>query len=288
VEEHNILENYSESIHGIGLFKNGLIVTATCNDCHGNHLVLPHTSPNSSISANKIASTCMKCHARIEQVHQKVIKSELWEKRPGAVPACSDCHSPHKIKKQDNAITISNQVCLKCHDADATHKMAGGKSVPLKFSKADLENSVHKNIECTKCHNDVSPKAKRPCETAQNVECSNCHLDVSNQYVASGHGQAYYAKKTNAPFCTDCHGTHKIVSRYDDTSPTYRGSIPELCGKCHTTNGRANLQTHLREVNAYFDYSKSVHGRGLKEKGLLVSAVCTDCHTSHNILKKRM
>jgi hypothetical protein len=24
-----------------------LVVTATCNDCHGNHLVLPHTSPNS-------------------------------------------------------------------------------------------------------------------------------------------------------------------------------------------------------------------------------------------------
>jgi predicted CXXCH cytochrome family protein len=75
ITEHNIIENYSEGIHGQGLFKRGLIVTATCNDCHGNHLILPHTSPNSSISSNKIAQTCMKCHARIEETHKKVIRS---------------------------------------------------------------------------------------------------------------------------------------------------------------------------------------------------------------------
>ncbi|MCK5705293.1 MAG: hypothetical protein KAI29_29285, partial [Cyclobacteriaceae bacterium] len=55
IPEHNILENYSQSIHGEGLFKKGLIVSATCNDCHGNHLVLPHTSSNSSISMRNIA-----------------------------------------------------------------------------------------------------------------------------------------------------------------------------------------------------------------------------------------
>lgn len=286
ITEHNILENYTESIHGLGMFKNGLIVTATCNDCHGNHLILPHTSPNSSISPNKIAGTCMKCHARIEQVHKKVIKSELWEKKPGAIPACSDCHSPHKIKKQNEEVNISNQVCLKCHAGNAAYRTVDGKKVVMKFSQEDLENSVHRNIACTKCHTDVTNSAHRPCETAKHVDCSNCHVEVSDQYINSGHGQAYYNKKPNAPFCTDCHGTHKIVSRYDDTSPTYRGSIPELCGKCHTTNGKANIDTHLKEVNAYFDYSKSVHGRGLKEKGLLVSAVCTDCHTSHSILKQ--
>ena len=101
VTEHNILENYSQSIHGEGLFKKGLIVSATCNDCHGNHLVLPHTSPNSSISLRNIAATCMKCHAEIEEVHKKIIKKELWEKEPGAIPACTDCHPPHKVDVQN-------------------------------------------------------------------------------------------------------------------------------------------------------------------------------------------
>ena len=68
IAEHNILENYSEGIHGLGLFKKGLIVSATCNDCHGNHLILPHTNISSSISSNNIAATCMKCHGKRNQV----------------------------------------------------------------------------------------------------------------------------------------------------------------------------------------------------------------------------
>ena len=44
--------------------------------------------------------------------------------------------------------------------------------------------------------------------------------------------------------------------------------------------------TDLKEVTAFSDYSKSTHGQGLTEKGLLVSAVCTDCHTTHHELKE--
>ncbi|WP_457566216.1 cytochrome c3 family protein [Caldithrix abyssi] len=50
IPEHNILENYSQSIHGEGLFKKGLIVTAACADCHDAHQILPHTDPRSSIA----------------------------------------------------------------------------------------------------------------------------------------------------------------------------------------------------------------------------------------------
>ena len=116
ITEHNIVENYSEGIHGRGLFESGLLVTATCNNCHGNHLVLPHTDKNSTIHHDKVASTCMNCHVRIEQTHKKVVKNELWEKSPGAVPACSDCHPPHIVEFQTIEKTVSNKVCLNCHD----------------------------------------------------------------------------------------------------------------------------------------------------------------------------
>ena len=43
----------------------------------------------------------MKCHANIEEVHTKIIKKELWEKEPGAIPACTDCHPPHKVNVQN-------------------------------------------------------------------------------------------------------------------------------------------------------------------------------------------
>jgi len=286
ISEHNILENYSQGIHGEGLFKKGLIVSATCNDCHGNHLVLPHTSINSSISVKNIASTCMKCHAEIEEVHTKVIKKELWEKEPGAIPACTDCHPPHKENIQNIVTTISDRSCLKCHAEEDVHKVVNDSIISLKVDQADIAMSVHKNIPCVKCHTDVTPHLKRPCETVSNVDCSNCHAEVSNVYNMSGHGQAYFRKDENAPYCTDCHGTHKTKSRYDDTSPTYRTAIPQLCGNCHKANGKAVQNADLKEINAFLDYSQTVHGKGLTEKGLLPSAVCTDCHTTHFELKE--
>ena len=288
IDMQNILTNYSESIHGKGLFELGLIVSATCNDCHGNHLILPHTNPQSTTSSSKIASTCMKCHANIEQVHKKVIKRDLWEKKAGTVPACNDCHSSHIIKAQKAETMISNQVCLKCHDTDKAFKTVNGQKVSLKINTSDFINSAHKNFTCNKCHVEVTPESKtvRPCLPVKKVDCSICHQAVSDLYIKSGHGQAYFGKKSNAPYCTDCHGTHKVLSRYDDLSATNRASIPKLCGKCHNKNGKAVINTHLKEIDAFSDYSSSVHGKGLMEKGLLASAVCTDCHTSHNILKE--
>jgi predicted CXXCH cytochrome family protein len=161
IGEQNILENYSQSIHGEGLFKRGLIVTATCNDCHGNHLILPHTSPNSTISVNNIAKTCMKCHAEIEKVHTKIIKKELWEKEPGAIPACTDCHPPHRVDVTNIVETISDRSCLQCHEQNGLHKMVNDTVVSLTVNKDDIKNSVHINMPCVKCHSDVSVELRR-------------------------------------------------------------------------------------------------------------------------------
>jgi predicted CXXCH cytochrome family protein len=286
ISEHNILENYSSDVHGIALFKKGLMVSATCNDCHGNHLVLPHTSPNSSISVKNIAKTCMVCHSKIEEVHTKIIKGALWEEKPGAIPACSSCHVPHKVSTQNIVANISDRECIKCHETTTAHKQVGDSLVSMKVNPDDLVNSVHKNIACVKCHSDVSSNRARPCETSGRVDCSACHAETSNLYAGSGHGQAYERKEANAPYCTDCHGSHKAKSRYDDTAPTYRANIPTLCGSCHRNDGKANKKADLHQINTLVDYSSSVHGRGLTEKGLTVSAVCTDCHATHQILKE--
>jgi len=284
ISEHNILENYSQDIHGIGLFEKGLIVSATCNDCHGNHLVLPHSSVNSSISAKNIAATCMRCHTKIEEVHTKIIRGDLWEEKPGAIPACTSCHIPHKVSTQNITPRIADKSCLSCHDKPDIHKVVGDSTVSLTVDKTHLENSVHQNITCVKCHSTVTPNLRRPCETVQAVDCSSCHAETSRLFENSGHGEAFAENKPNAPYCTDCHGAHQAQSRYDDTSPTYRGNVPKLCGDCHQNDGKANESAELLEKDALPDYSMSIHGQGLSEKGLLVSAVCTDCHTTHNIL----
>ena len=181
----------------------------------------------------------MKCHARIEDVHTKVINKELWEKKPGAIPACTACHPPHKVELKNLISTIADNTCLKCHEKNETHKVVNSLDVPLKVNVADLAGSTHKNITCVKCHSDVTANLNRPCETAGKVDCSNCHAQESEVYFTSGHGEAYFNKKPNAPYCTNCHGSHGIKSKTDETSPIYRSSIPKLCGECHRTGGKA-------------------------------------------------
>jgi len=179
VGQHNIIENYSQGTHGVGLFQKGLTVTATCNDCHGNHKILPHTNLNSSVSRRNIANTCMKCHARIEDVHVKIINKTLWEKSPGAVPACTDCHPPHKVELKNVLENISDKTCLVCHEKDGVHKIVDGNQVSLKVDVNNIASSVHKNITCVKCHADVTPHAPRPCITSEKVDCSICHAEVA-------------------------------------------------------------------------------------------------------------
>lgn len=287
IPERDILTNYSQSIHGEGLFKQGLIVTATCNDCHGNHLVLPHTSPRSLISPQNIAQTCMKCHARIEEVHIKVIKGELWEREPGAIPACTDCHPPHRVDKENLVIRTSDRECLECHEKSDIHKLSDGEKISMVVNKENIQNSVHRNIPCVKCHSDVSPQHKRPCDTARRVDCSKCHAQIAENYFTSDHGQAYFQKDPNAPYCVDCHGSHETLSHMDERDKTFRANIPDLCGNCHGRLVDAKRSYTDEHGMVYVDYSTSVHGIGLVEKGLLPSAVCTDCHNSHLNLESK-
>ena len=116
IHQDHILENYSESIHGEGLLRKGLIVARNCASCHTAHSILPHTDPaSSSIARRNIAATCTKCHAQIETVHRKVIKGELWEKEAHMLPACVDCHQPHKVRKVFYDQGMADRDCLRCH-----------------------------------------------------------------------------------------------------------------------------------------------------------------------------
>jgi cytochrome b subunit of formate dehydrogenase len=285
ISEHNIIENYSQSIHGEGLFKKGLTVTATCIDCHSSHSIFPHSEPKATISRRNIAATCMQCHSRIEDVHERVIRGELWEKEPGAIPACTDCHLPHKARKETVALTVSDLSCLECHSRNDVFKVSGNDTISMHVDKQVLAQSIHKNIPCVKCHTDIDPRLHRPCEPAGRIDCSRCHEKISEEYFASGHGEAYLEGRPEAPYCTTCHGDHNALAHNNEESLTYRASVPTLCGTCHRKGGAATLSVKLAEENALVDYSTSVHGRGLMEKGLLPSAICIDCHSSHLILK---
>lgn len=286
IPEKDIINNYTESIHGEGLLVRGLIGTAVCTSCHTAHFTLPHTDARSSIHRNNIAGTCMQCHALIEQVHTKVVRGELWEKRPDDIPACIDCHSPHKIRRVFYIDTMNDAYCLRCHSQpDLIRTWTDGSIDSLYVNLALVKASAHgTGIECIKCHVNVSNLKDPVCKDSGPVDCSICHAQAVVDHQTSTHGQLLAANDPNAPSCRVCHGTHFIQTRQDLTSPIFPRNIPQLCGKCHRSGEAAARRIAEGDTNIVQHYTESIHGKGLLQSGLLVSATCTNCHTSHLVL----
>lgn len=283
IHQDHILENYSESIHGIGLMKKGLTVTATCVSCHTAHSILPHTDPKSSIARKNIASTCIKCHSQIEAVHRKVIKGALWEKEVHILPACVDCHQPHKVRKVFYTQGMADKDCMRCHENKNIHASKDGRS--LFVSADDTGRSRHSKIACSQCHSDVNASRVRPCETiTQKVDCASCHAEVGRQYQQSTHGQLVAKNDPNGPTCKECHGTHHVKGKSDPKSPTFATNIPRLCAECHREGKKAAVKYTGSQHEIIEHYTESIHGKGLMKSGLTVTATCTNCHTAHSVL----
>ena len=230
-EERKVLDDYAESIHGEGLFKRGLIVTAVCTSCHTSHDILPHENPLSTINRNNITKTCTQCHAQIETVHTKVIRGELWEKEPHKIPVCIDCHQPHKVRKVFYDDSFPDDKCMQCHGQKDLFKTVDGKKVSLYVDYNEFKNSAHQDNSCIKCHTNIS-NAKNPiCLNSGKVDCSSCHSTQADDYVTSIHGQKHFTGDKNAPYCTDCHTKHNVKKKTDLNSPTFARNVPELCGK---------------------------------------------------------
>ncbi len=282
IGEHNILANYTESIHGEALLKKGLSVAANCASCHTAHSILPHTDPNSSIARRNIAATCTKCHSQIETVHRKTIRGELWEKEANVLPACVDCHQPHKVRNVFYDNGMANADCMRCH-ANPNLKARDGRSMLV--NEIEVAGSRHAKIACSQCHSEVNVSHVRPCETiTHKVECSKCHEAVGEDFGRSIHGQLAAKNDINAPSCKECHGTHGILGKQDPRSTTFPTNIPTLCSKCHSEGKKAALRYTGTQHDIIKNYTESIHGKGLLESGLTVTATCTSCHTSHRIL----
>ena len=282
IHQDNILQNFSESIHGEGLLKKGLIVAPNCATCHTAHSILPHTDPKSSISRKNIAKTCTKCHAQIELVHRKVIKGELWEKEAHTLPACVDCHQPHKIRKVFYDQGMADRDCLRCHSNREIRASKDGRSLFVQVN--ELTSSRHVKVACSQCHSDVNASHVRACETIQKkVDCASCHAEVGQQYQKSMHGQLLAKNDPNAPNCKECHGTHGILGKAEPSSPTFPTNVPILCARCHREGKKAAVRYTGGEHEIIEHYGESIHGKGLMKSGLTVTAMCTNCHTAHSV-----
>ena len=160
-----------------------------------------------------------------------------------------------------------NDTCFGCHDDKSMEREDG---TPVYVNPDVFLASVHKELDCTDCHQDVDPDDLPHAENLEKVHCADCHDDVGLDFEASIHGQALNRRAPYAPDCAECHGMHDIR--------------PYLCGKCHREGAPVASTYDIGEHDIIENYSQSIHGEGLFKKGLTVTATCTSCHRAHLVL----
>lgn len=254
LDRNNVAENFSQNIHGDGFFNSGLTVTATCNDCHGNHSVNKHTNPLSKTSNKNITKTCTQCHARMDIVHGYYINKDAWEKESEKRPVCTDCHISHKSGKGRFAESAEiNNFCIptksntwKC---SGCHTGYGKKDINIDFS--DYSHS-----DCKICNDTLEGSKKQP--------------------VGPGFP---IVKKTTLEYKTD------IPTKYSYIRKNRGKAQVENCGNCHFYGGGGNNVKHgdLSGDLYHADKNMDVH---MDRQGADMG--CVDCHegTRHDISGK--
>jgi len=191
------------------------------------------------------------------------------------------------------AATLDNATCLGCHGMEG-FSMPGpdGKPRDLHVVAEKFAASVHGKRRCVECHRDITEIPHQKTAPLK-VSCVQCHeelwkamqegkpgalqeprlgvvVDMIQRYMHSVHAQPRRddQSRTNAT-CYNCHEAHYVYPKDSQARLEWRLSIPDRCGQCHAKE-RA-------------DYATSVHGKEVLQNKNLYAAVCSDCHSQHDI-----
>jgi cytochrome b subunit of formate dehydrogenase len=109
---------YQESVHSRPV--DAGLPTATCNDCHRSHDILPAANPQSSIYRENIPDTCGHCHKQQSQEYLESIHGTAMRQGVIDSPVCTDCHGEHLIRApQDPRSPVNvarvSETCARCH-----------------------------------------------------------------------------------------------------------------------------------------------------------------------------
>ncbi len=213
-----------------------------------------------------------------------------------AAHAYVDKASKATVAKEVGVKKIPNKKCNKCHaDANEDEKVWEYEDGTINFIYVDpevIKGSVHGEQNCNGCHTNVTlTKGEHDERLPITVSCVRCHqksLEMQkgnpdpkykrlkvvqkqvDSYMHSIHALSNLddQSRTNAA-CYDCHDAHNIGTLGSEQRAEYRLKNPEVCGRCHEEQKK--------------DYMTSIHGREVLDKKNSDAAVCSDCHSDHEI-----
>jgi cytochrome b subunit of formate dehydrogenase len=306
------VKSYEEGFHGRarGL---GNRNAPNCADCHG---VDGNPHAMHALNSRTAEDACRRCHKTETALYDVSVHAQAAKERKNS-PGCITCHQSHGSGLPPSAGAVSTlcetchpgamaQVqrgghanigeeyakvwnCASCHDAHGTHKPHMSPRVSTKCvschqkQKDEFKGSVHEQLfagdtmNCLSCHSTHKDEAEL---TRFDPGCGKCHQDVEELYRGSVHRLGRLRGSEGAATCADCHRGHHVLAAADTTSPTNHFKIPYTCGRCHGSNAVVTSE-YVRLPISLPNYLASIHGIGWKRGEM--TAVCTDCHGTHNL-----
>lgn len=149
--------------------------------------------------------------------------------------------------------------CAGCHEAQSQYPHRGSTSASCATCHTEITGANNAEMVFK-----LSYKDARDLTSQMNQSCNKCHGLVNRDIEKSAHTRVLQEGNTSAPLCSDCHGSHTIVS-----PKTPRNVSAEMCATCHRAE--------------YTTYRTSVHGAALSAESNPDVPTCIDCHGAHNV-----
>lgn len=187
IKSRDAIRNFRDSIHGQGLYKLGLKVAPTCNDCHGVHDIKPSHDVAAPTHKSRLSATCTACHVGVEKIFRASVHGVALARGDQQAPVCADCHSAHQIERPTNAHFKQNsdQSCGKCHDRQLEnyHETYHGKAMAL--NRAGSAPAVAACYDCHGHHDVFSPGDQRSKLHRENIvkTCGECHRGANLSFT---------------------------------------------------------------------------------------------------------
>lgn len=206
---YDVVSEYRTTAHGRALVRAGLVVAATCSECHRAHRVAPPDAPGSSLYRDSVAATCGECH-------------------PGILETYLAARHGQRLLESDAA------------RGERSGKGAQGVPTPV----ADTRRAP----VCTDCHvSHHIAKVGEPAWRLQIVqECGTCHEALYQTYLNTYHGKETALGRALTAKCSDCHTAHDVRPASDPLSTVSSANVVRTCRTCHPHAGErfARYLTH--------------------------------------------
>lgn len=180
--------------------------------------------------------------------------------------SCLVCHSDIKVDYQVSIHAGYDVACVECHGGDPSRMDLEAMAPDTGFRGKPQREEIPQL--CASCHSD-----------AEQMKPYNIPIDQYAEYLTSEHGALLAQGDTKVAVCTDCHGTHRILTAEEPESTVHPENVPRTCAKCHS-DGQL-MAGYGIPADQLEKFARGVHGLALLEEGNRKAPDCATCHGTH-------